>query len=289
MDQIYRKITLRALKIYLLGLFLWWWPEFDFEVTRWVGVLPRISIVFLVCALLYLNTSWKQQLQIGGGILILYWLVMAYLPVPGIGSPDLSVPDKNWANWLDNAILPGYLYRTTWDPEGILSTFPSIVNGIIGMYVGHLILKTTDQYQKLVRLFFLGFALMLGGEVWNWFFPINKHIWSSSYVLYTTGLATMGLASCILIVDMWGWTKWTWVGRIYGANAITSYVLSGMLIAVFYQGFFWDFSMSRFYMDSLVQVGLEPKLASLLTAVTYMFLIFLPAYWLHKKKIFIKV
>ena len=99
----------------------------------------------------------------------------------------------------------------------------------------------------------------------------------------------MGLASCILMVDMWGWTKWTWIGRIYGANAITSYVLSGMLIAVFYQNFFWDFSMSRWFMESLIQIGFEPELSSLLTAVTYMLIVFLPALWLYKKKIFIKI
>ena len=118
-----------------MGLFLWWWPEFDFTETRWLGVLPRISIVFLVCAFLYLKTNWKQQLQIGGAILILYWLVMAYLPIPRIGFPDLSVPEKNWANWLDHTFMPGYLYQKTWDPEGLLSTLPAIATGIIGMYV----------------------------------------------------------------------------------------------------------------------------------------------------------
>ncbi len=288
-SNMYRRIILRALKIYALGLFLWWWPEFDFTKTRWLGVLPRISIVFLVCAFLYLKTTWKQQLQIGGLILIVYWLVLVYLPVPGIGTPDLSVPDKNWANWLDNNFLPGYLFRKTWDPEGILSTLPSIVTAIIGMYVGHIILKTNDPYQRLTYLFFLGFGLMVGGAVWNWFFPINKHIWTSSYVLYTAGLASMGLAGCILMIDIWGWSKWTWLGRVYGANAITSYMLSGLLMSVFYRDTFWDFSISKSYMGGLVDFGLDLKMASFVTAVTYMLIIFLPALWLYRKKIIIKV
>ena len=129
--SLYRKIIIRAINIYLLGLFLWLWPEFDFSSIRWVGVLQRISFVFLVCAILFLNTNWKQQIKIGAAILVLYYIIIAYIPVPGIGKPDLSIPEGNWANYLDTLILPGVMYQKTWDPEGLLSTFPAIVSGII--------------------------------------------------------------------------------------------------------------------------------------------------------------
>lgn len=287
--SLYRKILIRSVNIYLLGLFLWLFPEFDFSAIRWVGVLQRISIVFLVCALLFLHTSWKQQIKIGALILVLYWIIVAYIPVPGIGKPDLSVPASNWANHLDTLILPGVMWQKTWDPEGILSTFPAIVTGILGMLIGKLYLSVKDENKKLVWLFFVGFMLFLAGGLWNWFFPINKNIWTSSYVLYTAGLGTLGLAACILIVDVWGYTKWTFLGRVYGANAITSYVLAGVLTLVFYRMRVGGASLNEWFMSGMAQIGFDPKFASMLYAVMYMLIIFIPALIMYRKKIFIRI
>ena len=287
--NIYRKVITRTISIYLLGLFLWLWPQFDFGAIRWVGVLQRISFVFLACALIFLNTSWKQQIKIGAVILLLYWIIVAYIPVPGIGKPDLSVPEKNWANYLDTLLLPGVMWQKTWDPEGILSTFPAIVTGIIGMLIGKLYLTVKDENKRLVWLFFIGFCLFLAGGAWNWFFPINKNLWTSSYVLYTAGLGTLGLAACILIVDMWGYTKWTFLGRVYGANAITSYVLAGMLTLVFYGVKFGGSSLNVWFMEGLSSTGLDPRFVSMLYAILYMLVIFIPALILYRRKIFIRV
>jgi predicted acyltransferase len=287
--NIYRKIITRTLSIYLLGLFLWLWPQFDFGAIRWVGVLQRISFVFLACALIFLNTSSKQQVKIGAVILLLYWIVVAYIPVPGIGKPDLSVPEKNWANYLDTLLLPGVMWQKTWDPEGILSTFPAIVTGIIGMLIGKLYLTIKDENKRLVWLFFIGFCLFLAGGAWNWFFPINKNLWTSSFVLYTAGLGTLGLAACILIVDIWGYTRWTFLGRVYGANAITSYVLAGMLTLVFYGIKFGGSSLNVWFMEGLSSTGLDPRFVSMLYAILYMLVIFIPALILYRRKIFIRV
>ncbi|MCP4314371.1 MAG: DUF5009 domain-containing protein [Bacteroidetes bacterium] len=287
--SLYRKIIIRSANIYLWGIFLWLWPEFDFGAIRWVGVLPRIAIVFLVCAILFLNTSWKQQVKIGAVILILYWIVVAYIPIPGLGKPDLSVAGQNWANYLDSIILPGVLYRETWDPEGFLSTFPAIATGIAGMLIGKVYLSVKDENKKLVWLYFAGFTMFLAGGFWNWFFPINKHIWTSSYVLYSAGLGTLGLATCILVVDIWGFTKWTFLGRVYGANAITSYVMAGMLTLVFYSIKFGGSSLNALWMEALTGIGFDPKFASMLYAIIYMLIIFVPALILYRKKIFIKI
>jgi len=287
--SIYRKIIIRSVNIYLLGLFLWLFPEFDFGAIRWVGVLQRIAIVFLVCALIFLNTNWKQQIRIGAVILILYWIIIAFIPVPGIGKPDLTLAGSNWANHLDTLILPGVMWQKTWDPEGILSTFPAIVTGIIGMLIGKVYLTVKDENKRLVWLFFIGFALFLAGGLWNWIFPINKNIWTSSFVLYTAGLGTLGLAACMLIVDIWGYTKWTFLGRVYGANAITSYVLAGLLTSVFYGLKFGGSSLNEWFMNGLSQVGFDPKLASMLYAVMYMLIIFIPALIMYRKKIFIRI
>ena len=272
-----------------LGIFLWLWPKFDFSHIRWAGVLPRISLVFLACALLFLYTNWKQQLKISIGILVGYWIIMAYLPIPGIGSPDLSVPEKNWANFLDYKLLPGVIYRKTWDPEGLLSTFPAIVSGITGMLIGRIIMDTKDDFKKLSWIFFWGWVMLTLGNILDWFFPINKHIWTSSYVLYTSGLATLTLAAFILIVDMLSIKKWTQIGRVFGANSIGSYVLAGMLTLVFYRDIFGDNGLNDMFMETVTGIGIAPKLASLGYAIIYMFIIYIPAYILYKKKIFIKV
>ncbi len=283
------KIIIRSLKIYLLGLFLWLWPNFDFAGIRWVGVLPRIALVFLPCALLYLYTTWRTQMNIVIGILIGYWIIMAYMPVPGIGMPDLSVPEKNWAHYLDSILLPGRLWQHTWDPEGLLSTLPAIATGIIGMLIGRLILTIKAPYEKLTYLFLLGFGMLVLGGIWKWFFPLNKNLWSSSYVMVMGGMATLTLAASIFIVDLRGYQKWTFVGRVFGANAITAYVLSGILTSFFYSDRFIGVALNQVWMEAIPEIGIAPKMPSLLYALIYTAIIFIPTYILYKKKIFIKV
>ncbi len=284
-----KKVVIRTLKIYALGLFLWLWPSFNFGGIRWVGVLQRIALVFLPCALLYMYTNWRTQLKLAIGILIGYWLVMAYLPVPGIGAPDLSVAEKNWAHYIDRLLLPGRLWQHTWDPEGLLSTLPSIATGIIGMLVGKLIMSIKEPYEQLTNLFLLGFGMLVIGGIWKWFFPINKNIWTSSYVMVMAGMATLTLASFIYVVDLKGFQKWTTLGRVFGANSIAAYVLAGMLTTIFYSDKFIGIALNSSWMDGLTSIGVAPKLASLLYAILYMLIIFVPSYYLYKKKIFIKV
>jgi predicted acyltransferase len=286
---IYKKIVTRSIIIYLLGLFLWLWPDFDFSAIRWTGVLQRISVVFLACALIFLNTNWKQQIWIGISILVAYWIIVAYIPVPGIGKPELSLPEKNWANYLDTLIMPGVLWQKTWDPEGILSTFPAIVSGISGMLIGKLYLSVKDEYRRVAWIFFAGFMMFLAGGIWNWFFPVNKNLWTSSYVLYTSGLGTIGWAATILVVDILGYTRWTKLGVVYGANAITSYVLAGMLTLVFYRMNIGGASINYWFMNGFTMAGISPKLGSMIYAILYMLIIYTPALILYKRKIFIKV
>lgn len=317
--DLYQKIISRSIKIMLLGWFLWLYPEFDFSDMRFAGVLPRISVVFFVCAILFLNTTWKQQVWISALVLLGYWGLMALIPVPidnvirealqtgqvqssegllNIGSikqisestiaPNYE-PGVNITAWLDRIILPGRFWQITWDPEGYMSTFPAIVTGILGMLIGKLLTSLENPYKRLTWLFFTGFSLFLLGETWGWFMPFNKNLWTSSYTLWTAGVATMGLAASILVVDILGYSKWTKVGRVYGANAITSYVLAGMLTLVFYRRIFWGYSLNGLWMDGLTDVGIPPEFASLCYAILYMLIIYIPAYILYKKKIFIKV
>jgi len=317
--DLYTKIVSRAVKIMLLGWFLWLWPSFNFAGMRYVGVLPRIAIVFLVCALIFLNTNWKQQVWIASLVLIGYWLLMALMPVPiddvirnALATGQVSYsegilhigpirqvangfiaanyePGVNMTAWLDRLLVPGDFWQKTWDPEGLMSTFPAIATGIIGMLIGKLMLSIEDADRRLTWMFFIGFSMYLLGGVWGWFMPLNKNLWTSSYTLWNAGMCTMGLAASILVVDVLRYTRGTKLGIVYGANAITSYVLAGMLTVVFYSGILGGKPLNTLWMEGVMSAGIPPRLASLLYAIMYMLVIYIPAYILYRKKIFLKV
>jgi len=288
-QELLRKIGSRTLKIYFLGILLWLFPEFDFGGIRWVGVLQRIALVFLACSLIYLYVRPALLTRIAVAGLVGYWLVMAYLPVPGIGAPDLSMPEKNWAHYLDSILLPGVMWQKTWDPEGLLSTIPSICTGIFGILAGRILLKPAEIHQKLVRLFVMGFALLALGDLWQWFFPFNKNIWSSSFAALLAGMATLALATMVYLVDVLGWRKWIFPGQVFGSNAITAYVLSGILTVVFYNDQIIDKGLNGQFMSAGTALGLPAELSSLLYALLYTGIIFLPVWALFRKKIFIKL
>jgi predicted acyltransferase len=317
-SQLYKKIFSRTLKILLLGWFLWLWPSFNFEGMRFVGVLPRIALVFLACAVIFLNTNWKTQTLLAALLLLFYWGILEVVPVPidevnrqaletgmvdsasGMIPVDAVAysdeylqpsyePGINITAWFDRQVVPGRFWQRTWDPEGLLSTIPAIVTGLIGMLIGRIIIGMDDTFRKLTTLFFTGFMLYLVGEMWGWVMPFNKNLWTSSYTLWCAGMTTMGLAACMLVIDVLGYTRWTKLGRVYGANAITSYVLAGMLTVIFYNDIFGGYSLNGLFMDGMTSIGFDPRFASLAYAVIYMLIIYIPALILYKKKIFIKV
>lgn len=287
--DMYKKIVSRSIRIFAVGIFLAIFPLFNFETLRVAGVLQRIAIVFAVCAFLYLNTGWRAQAVTGAVILIAYWLAMTLIPTPGAGKPMLE-PGVNLAAWIDQQLLPGRMWQGTWDPEGILSTFPAIVTGITGMLAGKLLVSIREREQTIIWLFSLGFVSAVLGEMWGWVFPINKNIWTSSYVLYTSGLAGMTLAASMFFIDVLGYRRGTEFGIIYGANAITAYVLAGVLSGLFYRIQYWGGQpLNQHFVGGLSGIGLEPKLASLMYALIYVMIIFIPVYFLYRKKIFIKL
>lgn len=286
--SMHRKILVRSFKIFLVGIFLNLFPEFNFADLRIAGVLQRIAIVFLVCSFLFLRFDWKKLAYSAALILVGYWLIMTLIPVPGIGEANLE-PGKNLAAWIDSILLPGRMWQGTWDPEGILSTLPAIGTGITGMLAGILILSNQTLERKIVWLFVLGFFSFVLGSIWDWFFPINKNLWTSSFVLYTSGAAALTLASSMFIVDVLQIKSWTRMGRIFGANAISVYVFAGMLPALLSHVQIAGYSFNSFFMKILTNAGLEDKLASLLYAITFVLICYIPAYVLYKKKIFIKL
>jgi len=284
----YRKILIRSLKIFAVGILLWLFPRFSFESVRIAGVLQRIAIVFLVSALLFLNTKWKTQAIIAAALLVGYWLVMVLIPTPGYGEVMLE-PGANIAAWIDSKFLPGYMWQKTWDPEGILSTLPAIATGITGMLAGHLIISKMEQERKLVYLFTLSFFAFVAGFFWGYIFPLNKNIWTSSFVMVTSGLAGVTLAASIFVVDILGRTRFTKPGIIFGSNAIAVYVLADVWRLPFYSWEIRGDSLNVHWMNMFEHLGWSMKFGSFTYAMLFIGFNFIPAWILYKKKIFIKL
>jgi predicted acyltransferase len=219
-----------AFSILIIYLFLAYGGFENYQDVRLPGVLQRIAIVYFVVSLLYLKTSKKTQIITGAILLLGYWAVMTLIPVPGIGEANLE-RGTNLAAWVDSILLKGHMYHetNTWDPEGILSTIPSIVNGIIGLLIGQLLLQNILKTEKAKKMAIAGIALIIGGLIWNFVFPINKSLWSSSYVLYTTGLASTGLALLYYIIDIAEYKKGFKLFVIWGVNPMIVFFASQII------------------------------------------------------------
>ncbi len=294
--KIFLKIVKRTVIIFGLGILLAWFPVFTLErlsSLRIPGVLQRISIVFFVCSLIYIYTSWLVQIRIAILLLVGYFLAMTLIPVPDVGYVNLE-PATNLGAWIDRLLLDGHLWSQskTWDPEGILSTIPAIGTGIIGMLTGQLFNKIKVPSERVVWLFFTGAILIVSGLAWGMIFPINKSLWTSSYVLYSAGIAMQFLAACYWLVDVQGFSHWAKPFIYYGTNAIFVFVASGLLAKTLIRikvGDDGNLSLWTYLYQNLYASWLPPKVASLLFAIT-LILFFLIILWqMYKRKIFIKV
>ncbi|HEX5026376.1 MAG TPA: heparan-alpha-glucosaminide N-acetyltransferase domain-containing protein [Agriterribacter sp.] len=286
--NLYRKIIFRSLKIFAVGMFLNLMPDFNFSDVRWTGTLHRIAIVFMVCAFIFLNTSWKQQAWISAVLLVGYWLALTLIPTPGVGKVMLE-PGVNIVAWIDTQFLPGKMWQGTWDPESILSTIPSIVGGITGMLAGRLLISSITPNEKVNYLMVAGMFSAILGYFWGLTFPVNENLWTSSFVLVTSGFASILLGALHFLVDIKGRTKGTRMGIIFGANAITIYFLADVFALLFYRAKFGGLPLNELVVTQLMNIGMKPELASLLYALFFVGVNFIPAYILYKKKIFIKL
>jgi len=229
-----------AFSILFIYLFLAYSGIEAYHDVRLPGVLQRIAIVYFVVSLLYLKTSQKTQIITGAVLLLGYWVAMTLIPVPGIGEANLD-KGTNLAAWVDSILLKGHMYRgtVTWDPEGILSTLPSIVNGIIGLLIGQVLQRDTTKILKAQKMGIAGTVLIFLGLMWDLVFPINKSIWTSSYVLYTTGLATVFLTVLYYTIDIADYKKGFKLFLIWGVNPMivffTSQIIPQALVMIEFQ------------------------------------------------------
>ena len=293
----------RASILFGLGLFLNLFPKVftdpmeAISTVRIPGVLQRIAIVFFFTALIYVKTNQKTQLRLFFGILIAYWALMTFVPVPGIGYANLE-KETNLGAWLDRTILTeAHLWKSvkTWDPEGILSTLPAVATGLFGVLIGTwLRRKDREESVKISWMFSSGILAVVFGLIWDLFFPINKALWTSSFVLYAGGLATIGLALCYWLIDVQGYKKGTTPLVVYGVNAITVFFLSGLIprILTLIMVNMPDGTRvnSRVWMyETFYTPYFTPINASLAGAVTFILIWLLILWVMFKRKIIVKV
>ncbi|WP_328515285.1 heparan-alpha-glucosaminide N-acetyltransferase [Aquimarina aquimarini] len=289
---IYKKIVVRSMKLILLGLFinvfLPYFPFIQTEAIRIPGVLQRIGIVFCITSILYLNCNIKQLIFIAIFILVGYWIWLAYILLPNGVSPILERSTNNWANYVDYLLLKGHIWQPDYDPEGILSTLPSIVSAITGVCIGEIL--TGEIKQKLKILTGVGVGFILVGYLWSIFFPINKALWSSSFVLVTSGYATLFLVLFHYLLDD---KKYNFgnIVKYVGANAIVIYFLSMIISKSFYLiKINAQVSVHQYLYDTIfVYQSMDKRLSSLFYALVVVAFYTIMAYFLYKRKIFIKV
>jgi predicted acyltransferase len=216
--------------VFLTFMFLAFSGIEAYQEVRLPGVLQRIGIIYFFTSLVYLKTKFNTQISIVAILLLGYWAIMTLIPVPGIGYANLD-KGTNLAGWIDNLLLENHLWATskTWDPEGILSTIPAIANGIVGLLVGQILNQNLNKNNKTVKLLIIGFVLVILGLIWDTFFPMNKSLWTSSFVLYTAGCATLFLAVFYYLIDIRGYKKWTTPILFWGVNPMIIFFLSGII------------------------------------------------------------
>jgi predicted acyltransferase len=294
-----RKILLlhtirRAALIFALGLLLNGFPYYDLSSLRIPGVLQRIAVCYLIGGIIYLTTSIRAQGVWTAGLLLVYWLLMKLVPVPGYGAGVLD-KEGNLAQYIDGLFLSGHMWAATktWDPEGIVSTLPAIATTLFGILTGHLLRSQKRPGEKSAGLLIAGGALLAAGLLMGVWLPINKNLWTSSYAVFMAGMASVIFGFCYWLVDVKGYKRWAMPFAIYGMNAITVYVLAGLLaktlgvINVRSDGTI--LSLGRFIFDRIYAPLASPINASLLYALTYVLLFFGVSYLMFRRRWFVKV
>ena len=301
-----RQILRRGGIIILLGLFLaafpfYWPPEWGLERLanlRLPGVLQRIGVVYIITALITLRGSLRQHVAIAAALLIGYWLAMTLLPVPGRvpGASPLDDPSTTLAAYVDRLFLEGHLWSQsrTWDPEGILSTVPAIGTAMLGVFAGRWIGSERPLIERIAGLFAVGSIGMVIGLMWNWVFPINKNVWTSSYVVFTGGMAAVTLAACMWVIDVHRRTWWTKPFVIFGVNPILAFVGSGLMARLIYTVIRVEHEGERVSLQALIYrelfaSWLEPRNASLAFAVCFVLVWQGILIVLYRRRIFLKV
>ena len=296
---LFNKIIIRTISIFALGLLLNAFPfirqDWDWSSFRILGVLQRIALAYFIGAFIIIRSNIKSLVQISFIALVSYWILLYIYGF--VNNVDPYSLNSNLVLAIDKIILgERHLYGGTgiqFDPEGLLSTIPSSITVILGFLVGTMIKTTEDQAENCKRMLILGSLLVIIGWIWGIFFPINKQLWTSSYVLYTAGIATVTLSSMIWLIDVLGYKKWTYPFIVFGSNSIFIFALSGIWAKILLKirfSLYGEEVSGYYYLYKTVFYPLAGDInGSFLFAVFHVFAFWLILLWMYKKKIFIKL
>ncbi len=282
MKKIYLHALKRMLVLIVLGMLVNRILELNPENLRFASVLGRIGVAWFLAALIVLNTGIKWQVVWFWGLLIIYCLLMMFVPVPGFGA-GVFTPEGNLAGYIDRLFLPGTMYTEFNEPEGILSTIPSVATALLGVFAGHLLRLERSGLtgtRKALTLIIAGIVSLLLGMLWGTFFPINKNLWTSSFVLYAGGWSLILLGLFYMVTDVWKIRKWAFFFMVIGMNSITIYFLQHRIIKF---DLIRDFFLKG--IQDLSPAGIQP----LISALGYIAVVWLFLWFLYKNKIFLKV
>lgn len=310
--QLARHTVQRAVVLVLFGIVVNNFPFFHLEHMRFYGVLQRIAICYLAVALFYMwdKRAWTKVAALAG-VLMGYWVLVRWVPIPGVGMPGRDVPfmdmNQNLVSWIDRHLFPYHLYlyapsHNGRDPEGLLSSLPAIGTALMGILTGMWLRARRTVSAKALGMAAAAGASLILGYLWSLEFPVNKNLWTSSYVLVAGGYSLALMALVYWAVEQRGWRKgWTWVWVVFGSNAIAVYMLSELAASALWTvrrtaagGIMlssndhipaWE---PYFFTHSFARIG-NPHWAAFAYSVTFTALCFMPIWLLYRKKIFLKV
>lgn len=302
--ELARHTVVRAAVLVLFGIIVNSFPGFHLAHMRFYGVLQRIAVCYLVVGLFYLydRRAWTKVVALAAA-LVGYWILVRWVPIPGWGVPGRDLPfmdmNRNLVSWIDQHLFAGHLYLyppdfSTRDPEGLLSNLPAIGTALMGVLTGIWLRTHREARQKLAGLALACVSSIALGYLWSTWFPLNKNMWTSSYVLVAGGYSLALLALAYWAVEVRGWRKgWTYVWLVFGANAIAAYMFSELTPSIFWRILLHDgartitlqeWLMSHFY-GQILPVGW----AQFGWSISFTAFCFLPVWILYRKKIFLKV
>jgi predicted acyltransferase len=276
--QLYRHVLIRALVLVLLGMIYNGLMKFDWATMRYTSVLGHIGIAYFFAALIVLNAGAVGQFIWMVGLLVAYWAMMKFIPVPGFGAGDLS-PAHTLNDYLDRLLMPGKLMYGDRDPLGILATIPAVGTALAGAVTGSFLKSDRyGQYFKTIGMAVAGVICFIAAYFWNFDFPINKNLWTSSFVLHCAGYSLLLLSLFYLVIDVWRFRAWAMVFVVIGSNSILMYMARRCV----------DFDhTTHYFFDGLV--GLTGAYQPLLFAVAVVFVEWLLLLFLYKKRMFLRI